>query len=319
MKKMKILANDGIADSATKILEQNGHDLIKTNVAQDHLAKYINDKNIDVLLVRSATKAKKDLIDACPNLKIIGRGGVGMDNIDVEYARSKSIEVFNTPGASSNSVAELVFAHLGGLLRFLHESNRQMPLEGDSRFKDLKKSYAKGMELRGKKIGIIGFGRIGKAVARIAYSLGMKVQVHDPFMKNPDFNIEFSDGQKINTTAKSLKLNEILKTSDIITLHIGGTKEIIGEKDIALMKPGSFLVNTSRGGVINEEALDLALENKHLAGAALDVFNNEPQPAIKLLMNPNLSMTPHIGAATIEAQERIGLELANHIITLSKQ
>jgi len=316
---MKILANDGIADSATKILEQNGHDLIKTNVAQDHLAKYINDKNIDVLLVRSATKAKKDLIDACPNLKMIGRGGVGMDNIDIEYARSKSIEVFNTPGASSNSVAELVFAHLSGLLRFLHESNRQMPLEGESRFKDLKKSYAKGMELRGKKIGIIGFGRIGKAVARIAYSLGMKVQIHDPFMKNPDFSIEFSDGQKINTTAKSLKLNEILKTSDIITLHIGGTKEIIGEKDIALMKPGSFLVNTSRGGVINEEALDLALENKHLAGAALDVFNNEPQPAIKLLMNPNLSMTPHIGAATIEAQERIGLELANHIITLSKQ
>ena len=316
---MKILANDGIADSATKILEENGHDLIKTNVAQDHLAKYINDKNIDVLLVRSATKAKKDLIDACPNLKMIGRGGVGMDNIDVEYARSKSIEVFNTPGASSNSVAELVFAHLGGLLRFLHESNRQMPLEGESRFKDLKKSYAKGMELRGKKIGIIGFGRIGKAVAGIAYSLGMKVQVHDPFMKNPDFSIEFSDGQKINTIAKSLKLNEILKTSDIITLHIGGTKEIIGEKDIALMKPGSFLVNTSRGGVINEEALDLALENKHLAGAALDVFNNEPQPAIKLLMNPNLSMTPHIGAATIEAQERIGLELANHIITLSKQ
>lgn len=316
---MKILANDGIADSATKILEKNGHDLIKTNVAQDHLAKYINDKNIDVLLVRSATKAKKDLIDACPNLKMIGRGGVGMDNIDVEYARSKSIEVFNTPGASSNSVAELVFAHLGGLLRFLHESNRQMPLEGESRFKDLKKSYAKGMELRGKKIGIIGFGRIGKAVARIAYSLGMKVQVHDPFMKNPDFSIEFSDGQKINTAAKSLKLNEILKTSDIITLHIGGTKEIIGEKDIALMKSGSFLVNTSRGGVINEEALDLALENKHLAGAALDVFNNEPQPAIKLLMNPNLSMTPHIGAATIEAQERIGLELANHIISLSKQ
>ena len=316
---MKILANDGIADSATKILEKNGHDLIKTNVAQDHLAKYINDKNIDVLLVRSATKAKKDLIDACPNLKMIGRGGVGMDNIDVEYARSKSIEVFNTPGASSNSVAELVFAHLGGLLRFLHESNRQMPLEGESRFKDLKKSYAKGMELRGKKIGIIGFGRIGKAVARIAYSLGMKVQAHDPFMKNPDFSIEFSDGQKIHTVAKSLKLNEILKTSDIITLHIGGTKEIIGEKDIALMKPGSFLVNTSRGGVINEEALDLALENKHLAGAALDVFNNEPQPAIKLLMNPKLSMTPHIGAATVEAQERIGLELANHIITLSKQ
>ena len=316
---MKILANDGIADSATKILEQNGHELIKTNVAQDHLAKYINDKNIDVLLVRSATKAKKDLIDACPNLKMIGRGGVGMDNIDVEYARSKSIEVFNTPGASSNSVAELVFAHLGGLLRFLHESNRQMPLEGESRFKDLKKSYAKGMELRGKKIGIIGFGRIGKAVARIAYSLGMKVQVHDPVMKNSDFSIEFSDGQKIDTAAKSLNLNEILKTSNVITLHIGGTKEIIGEKELALMKPRSFIVNTSRGGVINEEALDVALENKHLAGAALDVFNNEPQPAIKLLMNPNLSMTPHIGAATVEAQERIGLELANNIITLSKK
>ena len=316
---INILANDGISQSGKDALDNAGFNISTITVAQEQLANHIQSNDIAVLLVRSATTVRKDLIDRCPNLKIIGRGGVGMDNIDVEYARSKSIEVFNTPGASSNSVAELVFAHLGGLLRFLHESNRQMPLEGESRFKDLKKSYAKGMELRGKKIGIIGFGRIGKEVARIAYGLGMKVQVHDPFMKSSDFTIEFSDGQKISTAAKVLKLNEILKTSDIITLHIGGTKEIIGEKDIALMKSGSFLVNTSRGGVINEEALDLALENKHLAGAALDVFNNEPQPAIKLLMNPNLSMTPHIGAATIEAQERIGLELANHIISLSKQ
>jgi len=315
---MKILANDGIADSGINLLVKSGHEVITTKVAQNKLADYINSSEIDVLLVRSATTARKELIDSCPNLKMIGRGGVGMDNIDVEYAKSKGCEVFNTPGASSNSVAELVFAHMSGLMRHLHDSNRQMPLEGESRFKDLKKAYASGSELRGKKIGIIGFGRIGKAVGKIAFGIGMEIQVHDPFVKNGRFEILFADGQSIKTSAKLLSMDEILKTSDIITLHIGGKTEVIGEKEIEKMKKGSYIINTSRGGVVNEEALDIALESKHLAGAAIDVFNNEPNPAIKLLMNSSISLTPHIGAATKEAQNRIGLELANQIITLSK-
>jgi|TARA_B110000444_G_scaffold260755_1_gene309092 D-3-phosphoglycerate dehydrogenase len=315
---MKILANDGIADSGITLLVKSGHEVITTKVAQNKLADYINSNQVDVLLVRSATTARKELIDSCPKLKMIGRGGVGMDNIDVEYAKSRGLEVFNTPGASSNSVAELVFAHISGLLRQLHDSNRQMPLEGESRFKDLKKAYASGSELRGKRIGIIGFGRIGKAVGRIAFGVGMEIQVHDPFLENSDFEVHFADGQIINTSAKLLSMDEILKTSDIITLHIGGKAEIIGEKEITKMKEGSYIVNTSRGGVVNEEALDIALESKHLAGAAIDVFNNEPNPAIKLLMNPAISLTPHIGAATREAQNRIGIELASQIIALSK-
>ena len=165
---MRILANDGISKSGIDLLEKNGFDVEFTKVAQDQLINYINNNNITVLLVRSATKVRKDIIDGCQGLKIIGRGGVGMDNIDVDYAKSKGIDVINTPGASSKSVAELVFSHLFGCVRFIHNSNRDMPLEGDTHFKDLKKSSAAGRELHGKTLGIIGFGRIGQEVAKIA-------------------------------------------------------------------------------------------------------------------------------------------------------
>src|SRR5210317_754751 len=172
---MKILTNDGISQSGIDALTQNGFEVVTVNVAQEQLIEYINQNDIIALLVRSATTARKELIDACPGLRMIGRGGVGMDNIDVDYARAQGRFVFNTPAASSESVAELVFAHLGGMLRFLPDANRMMPLEGETRFNDLKKAYAKGQELRGKTIGILGFGRIGRAVARMAYGLGMKV------------------------------------------------------------------------------------------------------------------------------------------------
>ena len=165
---INILANDGISQSGKDALDNAGFNISTITIAQEQLANHIQSNDIAVLLVRSATTVRKDLIDRCPNLKIIGRGGVGMDNIDVEYARSKGINVINTPAASSSSVAELVFAHLYGGVRFLHESNRNMPLEGDSNFKKLKKAYAKGVELRGKTIGIVGFGRIGRETAKIA-------------------------------------------------------------------------------------------------------------------------------------------------------
>ena len=311
---MKILANDGMAQAGIDVLERAGHTVLTTKVAQEHLANYIQEQSIEVLLVRSATTARQELIDACPGLRMIGRGGVGMDNIDVDYARAQGRFVFNTPAASSESVAELVFAHLGGMLRFLPDANRMMPLEGETRFNDLKKAYAKGQELRGKTIGILGFGRIGRAVARMAYGLGMKVIAHDPHVSDSSFDVVFADGQKLTTRASMHPLNEMLSQSDIVTVHIGGKAEVLGAAELASMKPGAFLVNAARGGVVNEVALLDALNDGHLAGAALDVFVNEPTPAMQVLMHEKLSLSPHIGAATEEAQDRIGIELAEQIL-----
>ena len=311
---MKILANDGMAQAGIDVLERAGHTVLTTKVAQEHLANYIQEQGIEVLLVRSATTARQELIDACPGLRMIGRGGVGMDNIDVDYARAQGRFVFNTPAASSESVAELVFAHLGGMLRFLPDANRMMPLEGETRFNDLKKAYAKGLELRGKTIGILGFGRIGRAVARMAYGLGMKVIAHDPHVTDSSFDVVFADGQKLTTRASMHPLNEMLSQSDIVTVHIGGKAEVLGAAELASMKPGAFLVNAARGGVVNEVALLDALNDGHLAGAALDVFVNEPTPAMQVLMHEKLSLSPHIGAATEEAQDRIGVELAEQIL-----
>lgn len=317
---MKILANDGISQSGIDALEKDGFEVITTKVAQEQLINYINEHQINVLLVRSATKVRKDIIDACESLKIIGRGGVGMDNIDVDYARSKEIHVINTPAASSSSVAELVFGHLFNGVRFLHDSNRNMPLEGDSRFKELKKSYAKGTELRGKTLGIIGFGRIGREVAKIALGLGMKVVASDRSSINKaTVKVDFYNGQFINLEIDTEPIEAILKHSDFITLHVPAQKEyIIGKKEIGLMKDGAGIINAARGGVIDEVALIEALDSGKLAFAGLDVFENEPKPAIKVLMNPNVSLTPHIGAATNEAQDRIGLELASQITAILK-
>ncbi len=317
---MKVLANDGISQSGVDALEAAGFEVNTTKVAQEQLTNYINAHNIDVLLVRSATKVRKDLIDASPSLKVIGRGGVGMDNIDVAYAKEKGLHVINTPAASSASVAELVFAHLYNGVRFLYDANRNMPLEGESRFGDLKKAYAKGVELRGKTLGIIGFGRIGQATAKVALGAGMKVIFHDPFIENATIELDFYDGQKLKFDFKSLSKEEVLKTADFISLHVPAQKEyVIGKEEIAMMKDGAGLVNAARGGVIDEVALIDALESKKLAFAGLDVYENEPKPAIKVLMNANVSLSPHIGAATNEAQDRIGVELAEQIKALLKQ
>lgn len=316
---MKILANDGISQSGIDALEKDGFEVITTKVAQEQLINYINENQVSALLVRSATKVRKDIIDACESLKIIGRGGVGMDNIDVEYARSKEIHVINTPAASSSSVAELVFAHLFNGVRFVYDSNRNMPLEGDSRFKDLKKAYAKGTELRGKTLGVIGFGRIGREVAKIALGLGMKVIAADKFISKATVKVDFYNGQFINVEIDTEPMEAVLQHSDFITLHVPAQKEyIIGKKEFGLMKKGAGIVNAARGGVIDEVALIEALDSEKIAFAGLDVFENEPTPAIKVLMNPNVSLTPHIGAATNEAQDRIGLELASQIVAIMK-
>lgn len=316
---MKILANDGIAQSGIQALESEGFEVLTTTVAQEQLIPYINENEIIGLLVRSATKVRKDLIDACPNLKLIGRGGVGMDNIDVAYAKEKGLHVINTPAASSESVAELVFAHLFGGVRYLYDANRQMPLDGDSKFKQLKKSYAGGTELRGKTLGVIGFGRIGRATAKIALGVGMNVIYFDPFLEKASLEVSFFDGQSVSFDLASLSKEEVLQSSDFITLHVPAQKEyVIGQKEFAIMKDGVGIVNAARGGVVDEVALVDALENGKISFAGLDVFESEPNPEIKILMHPKISLTPHIGAATGEAQDRIGTELASQIISLLK-
>lgn len=317
---MKVLANDGISKSGIRILEENGFEVITTKVAQNQLETYINDNHIDAILVRSATQVRQELIDACPSLKLIGRGGVGMDNIDVEYAIDQGLHVINTPEASSQSVAELVFAHLYGMVRFLHQSNREMPLEGDTRFKNLKKAYGNGMELYGKTIGIIGFGRIGQAVAKIAIGLGMKVVAYDAQLDGASVELSFFDGRKLAFYIESESLDDVLKNSDFITLHVPAQESyLLGKNEFEKLKDGAIVINAARGGVIDEVALLNAMETGKISFAGLDVFENEPSPEIQILMNPNVSLSPHIGAATNEAQERIGEELATQIIKLLKE
>ncbi len=316
---MKILANDGVSQTGITALEKEGFEVITTKVAQEQLEQYINTNEIDALLVRSATQVRKELIDNCPSLKLIGRGGVGMDNIDVAYAKEKGLHVINTPAASSASVAELVFAHLFGGVRFLHDANRNMPLEGDSKFKQLKKAYAGGTELRGKTLGVIGFGRIGQATAKIAIGVGMNVIYFDPFLEKMRLDIPFYDGQSMSFSLESQTKEDLLKKSDFITLHVPAQKEyVIGKKEFELMKSGVGIVNAARGGVLDEVALVDALESKKVSFCGLDVFESEPNPEIKVLMHPNISLTPHIGAATGEAQDRIGEELASQIVSLLK-
>jgi D-3-phosphoglycerate dehydrogenase len=313
----KILANDGIDAVGKQLLEQAGFMVVTEKVAQENLVNELNEKAYVALTVRSATKVRKDLIDACPGLKVIGRGGVGMDNIDVDYARSKNLQVINTPAASSNAVAELVFAHLFNAVRFLYDSNRQMPVNGSIQFDDLKKKYAKGIELRDKNMGIIGFGRIGQQVAKIALGCGMNVLAFDPFVKEAKLQLDIHGLKNAEISITTVSLDELYAKSDFITVHVPGGK-LIGDAEIAQMKSGVILINTARGGVIDETALVNGLNSKKIAHACIDVYENEPKPSETILHHTQISLTPHIGAATNEAQERIGVELAEKMIVALK-
>lgn len=317
---MKVLANDGISKAGEQALKDAGIEILDNRVAQDHVINFINENKVDVLLVRSATKVRQDLIDACPGLKIIGRGGIGMDNIDVEYAIDKGIHVINTPTASSKSVAELVFAHFLSLARFLHESNRLMPLEGETHFNAMKKSFSKAYELSGKTLGVIGFGSIGQEVVKMGISLGMKVVVLTRKPKTKVLALEFFDGQTVSFEITSTNdMDAFLKEADFISINTPKTNEyIIDTPQFEKMKDGVYIVNTARGGVINEVSLIDFIESGKVAGAALDVFEKEPTPEVLLLMNPALSLSPHVGGNTVDAQEKIGVELAEQIIKIKE-
>lgn len=310
---VKILANDGIHPDGRLLLEEANYIVDEEKIPQEELTERIAD--YDVLIVRSATKVSKAVIDAGKNLKVIARGGVGLDNIDVEYAQSKGIQVYNTPMASSRAVAELATGHMFALSRMLHRSNRELPAGGD--FKKLKKAYETGFQIKGKTLGIVGFGRIGQELAKIALGIGMSVRAHDPYVQEAEVGIQLNDFEDLKFCVKirTESLDKILRESDFISFHIPGSgKATITADELAKMKNGVFLINTARGGVIDEEALLAALDNGKVAGIGLDVYENEPTPREALLKHPNVSCTPHIGASTVEAQSYIGMELADKII-----
>lgn len=311
----RILANDGIHPAGKKMLEDAGHEVVTDKITQSDLMNELN--SFDSIVVRSATTVRAELIDASPNLKVIARAGVGLDNIDVTYAESKGIRVINTPAASSRSVAELVFAHILTVARFLHTNNRAMPRKGASEFKALKKQSSKGLELMNRSIGVVGFGRIGQEVAKIALGMGMQIYAADPFVNETSLDLNIA-GNEISVPLKTIELEDLLAKSDFVTLHVpfSGGKPIIGEKELALMKSTAIIVNASRGGVVDETALMNAIDAGKLLGAGLDVFVNEPTPDSAILGFDGISMTPHIGASTNQAQENIGTEIARKIIAL---
>ena len=311
----RILANDGIEADGKSALESAGFTVDTNKVEQADLVSAL--QNFEILIVRSATKVRKDLIDACPHLKIVARGGVGMDNIDVEYARTKGIQVINTPNASSRAVAELAMAHMFSLSRLLHQSNSQMRDEAAD-FNALKKKYSAGTQLSGKTLGIVGFGRIGQELAKMAIGLGMKVIAVDPMLSN--VNLKFNlNGNEFSIDVKTAKMDELLAASDYISLHVPSSqKPILGAEEMAKMKKGACIINTARGGTVDEAALLDGLKSGQLGGAGVDAFVNEPTPSKEILSNLKISLSPHIGGSTAEAQLAIGLELAEKITAAYK-
>lgn len=292
---LKILAADGMEAAAVQKLQDMGHKVTEHFYEAEELAKQLAD--YDVLVVRSATKVRVPVIDAAAaagRLKLIIRGGVGVDNIDVAYAEDKGIKVRNTPAASSNSVAELALAHMFAIARYLHIANHTM------RNGEWNKKQYEGVELAGKTLGIIGYGRIGRALAKLAGGVGMRVIAADPFVTAPEV----------------VGMDELLARADFISLHMPaakGASPLINAETIAKMKDGVYLVNTSRGALIDDDALLAGLESGKIAAAALDVFAEEPLKNEAVYTNPKISLTPHIGGSTAEAQARIGDEIVEII------
>ena len=316
---MKILANDGISTSGETLLIEAGHEILNHRVSQEHLVQFINENQVEVLLVKNATSIDHQVIDSCKSLKIIGKAGTEMNNVAVDYAIEKGLYVISTPNSYARATAELVFAHFFSLARFLHDSNRMMPLEGDSKFNLLKKSYQNAAELFGKTLGVIGSGSNALEVIKMGISLGMNVIIFNEISKSEKVNLDFFDGQKLVFELKSVKFEEILEKSDFISiLNTEKSGYLIDSEEFEIMKNGAYLVNIAKGAV-NEVTLVDYLENKKLAGAALDVFEYEPKPDIQVLMNPSLSLSPNLATVTTDAIEKTGKELAEQIIKISRE
>ncbi|MCL6219402.1 NAD(P)-dependent oxidoreductase [Zunongwangia pacifica] len=310
---MNILVTDGLSQTAVSQLTEAGFNVLSVKVAQSQLKEYINAKNIEGIITRT-TFIENEVITGAPQLKFIAVIGNEQVVSSVAEAEKNGIQFITAPVAATRSVAELVFAHILGGSRFLHHSNRNMPLEGDMNFKDLRNFYSGGIELQGKTIGIIGFGKIGQEIAKIALGFGMKVIATDPNVVGAKLQLKIQD-QNVEIGLKTVNLEQVLENSDIISLSVSEQKNpIIGAKEIALMKPNGGIVNISNGNAIDEEALIEALEDAKLKFAGLDTYDNEPTPAIKLLMNERISLTPHIGGLTGTATERSAALIAKEVI-----
>lgn len=312
---MRILANDGISQKGIAIFEKAGFEVITTTVAQPQLENFINEYSIDVLLVGNTTQVRQELLEACPSIKLIGKAGTELDTIDEDFARDHGIHIVTTSDATANAIAELVFAHLFGMVRFLHQSNRNMPLEGDTHFKALKKEYSNGIELRGKTLGIIGDDASADAVAKLALGVGMKVIFTGDYSEEKTINLTFFNGQTIDISLDTQPFKEVLKNADFISLHLPAQDSyVMGIKELEMMRNGSGIVNVCSSGAIDEVALVNAIEGGKIKYAALDVFENQPTPEIQLLMNPEISFTPNIGSLTSESKQRVDEELATLVI-----
>ena len=313
---MNILANDGLSKKAVELFEEKNITVFTKKINQEHLAEFINSNKISVLIVRSATLVTKELIDLCPSLKIVARGGIGMDNIEVDYLKSKGVEVINTPLSSVRSVAEVVFAHIMAISRNIHLSNREM-IKENIKFKELKKKFSAGIELKGKTLGIVGIGNIGKEVAKIGLGLEMNLLVYD-IIKAEEVEIELNiANNKINISLPIIKdLNILISKSDFISIHTPKlSKPLMGRNELKKIKKNAIIVNTSRGGIIDEVELAKALDEGLIFGAGLDVFNDEMgKISTDILNNPKISLSPHIAGSTVDSQNRIGLELFEKII-----
>lgn len=301
---MKVLVCDPIADQGVETMRQAGIEVdAETSLPSEELERIIG--GYDAIVVRSATKVRKPLIEAAENLKLIVRAGVGLDNIDVEYARAQGIEVTNTPAASTNAVAELTVSYLLALARRLPQTTASM------RAGKWEKKKFRGSEIAGKTLGLVGYGRIGWLVANKALALGMKIIAYDPYVSDPrGLEMEF------------VPLEELLQRADYISLHLpltDETRNLIGGLQFEMMKDGVRIINCARGGTINEDALHEAIVSGKVAGAALDVYLEEPAKDNKLFELDEVIGSPHIGAATVEAQHRVSLEVAEKAIEFQKR
>ncbi|MBL0174621.1 MAG: D-2-hydroxyacid dehydrogenase [Ignavibacteria bacterium] len=297
---MKILIPDGISKEGAKLLIEAGHELNQTKLTPEELMTAIVDA--EGIIVRSATKVTKEVIDAGTKLKVIARGGVGLDNIDVAYAKGKGLPVLNTPGASAISVAELAIGHMFAVSRFLNLSSMEM-----RQGKWPKKEYSKGIELFNKTLGLLGFGSIGKEVAHRGIGLGMRVMAFDPMYAPMQFDVELTSKENV------------LRNADFISMHIPLDKQAgaaIGKAELDMMKDGVVIINCARGGVVDEAALLDALNSGKVYAAGIDVFVNEPATDAQkaLIEHARVSVTPHIGAQTVEAQDRVSIEIAQKVI-----
>ena len=313
---MKVLVSN-ISESAKIILEDKNFEVLEVTVAQNQLENYINQNAIDAIIVDESVQIQEEIIENCTSLKLIASTSTTTDNIDVDYALNNGLQVIKTNSATVNAQAELVFAHLFGLARFLHQSNREMPLEGDFRFRDLQKAFSSGTELRGKKLGIIGFDTVGQQVAKIAIGLGMEVLAFDNQITEAPIELEFFNGQKTTIVVETSTIATVFSEADFISIHETNQEGyLITATEFAKMKNGIGIINIAKGGIINEVDLVTALKDGKVQFAGLDVFETSPKPAVQLLMNPELSLSPSIASSSLESKINVDEELARKIVQL---